>query len=115
MPQPLFFLKRIPVIALTCMSMVHAHAQSADNAEHAQLTLLVRQLDMLERSASQGEMLSHAPTDRYHFDYQRLHRDIQHVRTGIQDYLTPRRAQPRDPIEITGHYVRDTGTGEAQP
>ena len=38
------------------------------------------------------------------FDYLRLREDLLRVRAGIEDYLTPRRAQPRDPLEFQGDY-----------
>ncbi|RMV84787.1 hypothetical protein ALP04_05408, partial [Pseudomonas amygdali pv. sesami] len=41
---------------------------------------------------------------RYHMDYSRLVSDIARIRQGLQDYLTPSRAQPRDPVEISGQY-----------
>nr|WP_273649646.1 RAQPRD family integrative conjugative element protein [Pseudomonas aeruginosa] len=34
----------------------------------------------------------------------RVRKDLQRVRAGIQDYLTPPRAQPRDPVELSGDY-----------
>ncbi|MEG7168371.1 RAQPRD family integrative conjugative element protein, partial [Pseudomonas aeruginosa] len=39
-----------------------------------------------------------------HFDHARLREDLQRVRAGIQDYLTPPRAQPRDSVELAGDY-----------
>ncbi|WP_405045738.1 RAQPRD family integrative conjugative element protein [Pseudomonas aeruginosa] len=33
-----------------------------------------------------------------------MRKDLQRVRAGIQDYLTPPRAQPRDPVELSGDY-----------
>lgn len=76
-----------------------------DAIEREQLALLVRQLDMLDRMAARNA--SSAPLDSpFHFDYGRLHSDIERVRIGVQDYLTPQRAQPRDQVEIVGNYRR---------
>lgn len=72
--------------------------------EREQLALLTRQLDQINR---QVEDLSAQPMqvrDRYHFDYPRLREDLQRVRAGVQDYLTPQRAQPRDPTPMLGEY-----------
>lgn len=74
--------------------------------ENARLAALVRQLEMLDRLAAQSALSS--PTDtRYHFDYARLRNDIARVRAGIEDYLSPRRAQPRDPDTLNGEYRRE--------
>lgn len=75
--------------------------------EHAQLTLILRQLDMLERQAQSSALASTEATGRYHFDYPRLQADIGRIRTGIHDYLTPQRAQPRDPVVLSGDYQRE--------
>lgn len=72
--------------------------------EREQLAQLIRQLDQINR---QVEDLSAQPGQvrvRYHFDYPRLMDDLQRVRSGIQDYLTPQRAQPRDPTPLLGDY-----------
>ena len=55
--------------------------------------------DELQRSPQKGE--------RYYFDYQRFQNDLKQVQQGLEDYLTPQRAQPRDPVEILGYYQRE--------
>ncbi|WP_337261528.1 MULTISPECIES: integrative conjugative element protein, RAQPRD family [unclassified Serratia (in: enterobacteria)] len=82
---------------------VSVHAEP----EQAQLTLILRQLDMLERQAQSSAQSSTEATGRYHFDYPRLQADIGRIRTGIHDYLTPQRAQPRDPVLLSGDYQRE--------
>lgn len=79
---------------------------SSAQADEAQgLALVLRQLHSLELQAEQAASLSSAPLQsRYHFDYQRLREDLQRVRGGVQDYLTPQRAQPRDPVDLHGDY-----------
>lgn len=87
---------------LTC-SVVHAYA--ADTAsESAHLAAIERQLDTIDRLATQSEQLPDSASTREHFDYARLHADIARVREGIQDYLSPRRPLPRDPSTLVGHY-----------
>lgn len=44
------------------------------------------------------------PGQRYFFDYPRLAADIERIRHGLENYLTPSRAQPRDPVELSGSY-----------
>lgn len=65
--------------------------------EHAQLATVLRQLNALERHADNNAALPHPISARYHFDYLRLREDIQRIRSGVQSYLTPLHAQPRDP------------------
>ena len=78
---------------------------ASDSApENAQLALLVRQLNQLERTALEAQKLSQESAHRYHFDYARLQTDLARVRGGIEDYLSPPRAQPRDPNELSGQY-----------
>jgi len=77
---------------------------NADESVH--LAAILRQLDTLEHSLAKTSVanLSRA-NSRYHFDYERARRDVSRIRTGISEYLTPQRAQPRDPVELTGHYA----------
>ena len=37
----------------------------------------------------------------------KLREDIERVRSGIRDYLTPQRAQPRDPATLIGDYRQE--------
>lgn len=95
-------------LALSLASLHPAHA--ADDApEREQLAALVRQIELADRLANHlAEQTVAAPQERarYHFDYLRLRADLQRVRTGLQDYLVPQRAQPRDPVPMSGDYVR---------
>lgn len=80
-------------------------ASIGPDIELAQLATVLRQLDALERHADNSAALPHPIAARYHFDYLRLREDIQRIRTGVQDYLTPQRAQPRDPAPLLGEYI----------
>ncbi len=91
-------------------------AAAADTAsEHAHLAMLVRQLNMLDRLADQSARLPSDDDARYHFDYARLHADIARIRSGIQDYLSPPRAQPRDPAALLGNYRTPDEAAGASP
>lgn len=104
------------VLVLSCLLASVQPAAAADNAsEHAQLAVLVRQLDMLDRLADQSARLPSDDDTRYHFDYARLHADIARMRSGIQDYLSPPRAQPRDPAALLGNYRTPNGATGASP
>lgn len=78
----------------------------ADDAtsEHARLAAALRQLDVIERLVAQEMAHPRDERARYHFDYPRLAADLARVRAGIRDYLSPSRAQPRDPAVLLGDY-----------
>jgi len=115
MPKLFSCLKLAIAVLFTGMLSAQVQAQPTGFDEHAQLTILVRQLEMLDRMVNENQMLSQQHS-RYHFDYQRLHHDMQRIRDGIRDYLSPQRAQPRDPVEITGHYtIERINSGKGQP
>lgn len=98
---------RAPALALVlAVALASTPPALAGDAavEHAQLAALARQLDLLERTARQSASLAGYERARYHFDYARLHQDIERIRQGLHDYLTPQRAQPRDPVELLGDY-----------
>ncbi|CAJ8191821.1 integrative conjugative element protein, RAQPRD family [Burkholderia pseudomallei] len=84
-------------------SVVRAYA--ADTAsESAHLAAIERQLDTIDRLATQSEQLPDSDSAHEHFDYARLHADIARMREGVDDYLSPRRPLPRDPSTLVGHY-----------
>jgi RAQPRD family integrative conjugative element protein len=96
-------------LALAFLLLGAQHTLAADtDSEHTRLAALVRQLDMLDRLAEQGASLPPRDRSRYHFDYARLREDIERVREGLRDYLTPQRAQPRDPVTLLGDYRRES-------
>lgn len=78
----------------------------ADDAtpEQAHLAAALRQLDNIERLLAQQAVQPRDARARYHFDYGRLAADLERVRAGIRDYLSPSRAQPRDPAALLGDY-----------
>jgi RAQPRD family integrative conjugative element protein len=84
-----------------------------DPRQRQQLAAALRQLDALERLVEQSAALTPiVPGARYHFDYPRLRADLVRVRAGIQDYLAPSRAQPRDPTELSGRYRTESDPDE---
>lgn len=84
-------------------------ALAAGASEQANIEVMIRQLNALEDSARRSATIASEPGQRYHFDYERLAGDIQRVRQGLQEYLTPSRAQPRDPAELVGKYTLNGG------
>ncbi|MFV9650446.1 RAQPRD family integrative conjugative element protein [Pseudomonas citrulli] len=101
---------------LLSLAAVDSSGYAASEYEQGELSLVQQQLDTLERLATKAEAASTAePNDRYRFDYPRLNRDIQRIRLGVQGYLSPSRAQPRDPVELVGDYRLDTLPAEPSP
>jgi len=91
------------------LAMVLPSAAFAEAAiQRQELVAALRQLDALERLVLQSEANTPvAAGERYHFDYPRLLADLAQVRTGIQTYLAPSRAQPRDLTELSSDYHRE--------
>ena len=101
-------------LAVSLAILQPAHA--ADDAlERERLTALVRQIDLADRLAEHAASATPQERARYHFDYARLRADLKRIRAGLQDYLVPQRAQPRDPIPPTGDYVRRDERPEPSP
>ncbi|MNR27659.1 Plasmid protein [compost metagenome] len=103
---------------LLSLAIAHGsgYAASAHEQEQEQLSLVQQQLDTLERLATRAEAArTLEPIERYRFDYPRLTEDIQRIRQGVRSYLSPSRAQPRDPDELVGDYRLDTPIAEPSP
>lgn len=94
------------------LSTPHAWAGDSD-AEREQLAAVIRQLTITEHLAVQTAARAAPAETRYHFDYARLQQDLQRIRQGIEHYLTPSRAQPRDLQPLASNYVREVDPHEA--
>ena len=91
--------------ALLCTPVLSTNTQAAGTAsEQANVEVMIRQLNALEAVAQRSVDLPKDSAQRYHLDYPRLVSDIARIRQGLQDYMSPSRAQPRDPVEISGQY-----------
>jgi len=101
---------------LLAVSLSALQPAAADDGalEREQLATLARQLDLIDRLAEQAAHTAPPSRARYHFDYARLRADLQRVRAGVQDFLVPQRAQPRDPVPLAGDYARHDRSGERQ-
>lgn len=75
--------------------------------EDTSLHVMLRQLNSLEDTAHHAAQIANEPGQRYVFDYQRLTNDIAKIRQGLKDHLSPTRAQPRDPVELSGDYTTE--------
>ena len=91
----------ILAIALCPMTSVFA----APFTEREELTLSLNQLSQIEASLNRAQQSARTSvSERYYFDYLRIHGDIATLRSGIEHYLTPTRAQPRDTAALVGQY-----------
>lgn len=91
-------------IALALLGLPRFSTAAEEDAERAQLAAIVRQLDQLQQQAARASALAPQERRRYHLDYARLQADLQRIRGGLQDYLTPPRAQPRDVQSLSADY-----------
>lgn len=101
---------------LLVLTTLNSGSYAASAHEQDQLSLILQQLDTIEHLAARAQTASSAESaERYRFDYPRLTQDIQRIRQGVQGYLSPSRAQPRDPREIVGDYRLDIPSAEPSP
>ena len=110
--------RRLPARALALtIALAGASPASAGDAtaEHEQLAAIARQLDLIDRLSEHAAGTAPQERARYHFDYARLRADLKRVRAGLQDYLVPQRAQPRDPVPLAGDYVRRDRADDEEP
>ena len=110
--------RRVPALALALtIALAGASPASAGDAtaEHEQLAALASQLNLIDRLAEHAANSAPQERARYHFDYARLRADLKRVRAGLQDYLVPQRAQPRDPVPLAGDYVRRDRADDEEP
>ena len=105
----------LPFALAILLSAGHPAIAAEDAREREQLAALARQIELADRLAEHAANTAHQERARYHFDYARLRADLKRVRAGIHDYLVPQRAQPRDPIPLTGDYVRRDERPEPSP
>ncbi|MCI4239465.1 RAQPRD family integrative conjugative element protein [Dickeya dianthicola] len=93
------------VLMLGCPLAVDADTP----AQRQELTATLRQLEALQRFVAQSAATTPpVPNERYYFDYPRLLGDLARVRSGIQFYLSPSRAQPRDTTELNSDYRQES-------
>ena len=103
------------LLAVSFSALQPAAAADSLPSEREQLAALTRQLDLIDRLAEHAANTAPQERTRYHFDYARLRTDLKRVRAGLQDYLVPQRAQPRDPVPLAGDYVRRDRADDEEP
>jgi len=98
-------------IALGVLLSIDVPATAADPAtERTRLAGVLRQLDTIDRLIDESAEAAAVRGTRYHFDYPRLHADVDRMRAGIEQYLNPVRAQPRDDEALNGLYTAEGET-----
>lgn len=77
--------------------------------EREQLSLILKQVKNAQRlSVTAHEKITPTDIERFWFDYERLERDLKKIQLGIEHYMTPNRAQPRELHgELASSYTRD--------
>ncbi|MBF4101926.1 RAQPRD family integrative conjugative element protein [Mannheimia haemolytica] len=81
------------IVVLVTLSCLPAFAST----EQEQLAQAIKQLEAAKLSLQRAEKVAKAsPKTREYFNYSAIHRDIETVK-GIQQYINPSRALPRDP------------------
>ncbi|EGE4743821.1 RAQPRD family integrative conjugative element protein [Salmonella enterica] len=90
---------------------ITSSALAAPLTEREELTLSLSQLTQIETSLHRAQQSARTGiNERYYFDYPRIHGDITTLRSGIEHYLTPARAQPRDTATLVGQYREEKTT-----
>ena len=102
------------VLTVSFSALQPAAAADSLASEREHLAALARQLDLIDRLAEHAAHTAPQERARYHFDYAQLRADLERVRAGLQDYLVPQRAQPRDPVPLAGDYTRSGAASDKE-
>ncbi|WP_419709570.1 RAQPRD family integrative conjugative element protein [Pseudomonas sp. NFX224] len=90
-------------LVIVCFVTLSAVAQ--DVRERSDLGLMDQQLGVIAQLAERAHSVS---TDtegaRYRFDFPRFTADLERLRHGVNQYLSPSRAQPADLADLIGDY-----------
>lgn len=94
------------VLLLLACSVLSAYAAEKDELATS-LRLLDQAQASLERARVAATQSDPAAHDRYFFDYSRATADINTIKAGIDHYLEPSRAQPREAGTVAGNFRRE--------
>ncbi|MDD2001985.1 RAQPRD family integrative conjugative element protein [Pseudomonas putida] len=90
-------------LLVVCLVTLGAAAQ--DSRERSDLGLVQRQITVIEQMSDRTKnATADSGEARYRFDYLRLTADLERIRLGISQYLSPSRAQPADLVDLAGQY-----------
>ncbi|EIX9035730.1 TPA: RAQPRD family integrative conjugative element protein [Klebsiella oxytoca] len=94
---------KVPLLIVSLL--ITSSALAAPLTEREELILSLNQLTQIEASLHRAQQSAKTGiNERYYFNYPRIHSDITTLRSGIEHYLTPARAQPRDTATLIGQY-----------
>lgn len=98
-----------PAIVFALGGLACSQALAGEGFERKQLVLAIKQLENAQQvSSAARKQISPSDTDRFWFDYERLERDLKKIQSGIEHYLIPDRAQPRELHgDVASSYTRD--------
>ncbi|WP_432340181.1 RAQPRD family integrative conjugative element protein [Yersinia enterocolitica] len=106
-----FHFSRFKKIAFTVAlsGLLSTQAIASEVFEREQLSLILKQVKNAQRiTVAAYEKITPTDTERFWFDYERLERDLKKIQLGIEHYMTPNRAQPRELHgEMASSYMRD--------
>lgn len=106
-----FHFSRFKKIAFTVAlsGLLSTQAIASEVFEREQLSLILKQVKNAQRiTVVTHEKITPTDTERFWFDYERLERDLKKIQLGIEHYMTPNRAQPRELHgEMASSYMRD--------
>lgn len=94
------------VLVLTLLIPLPALSAEKDELAFAQRMLGQVQV-ALERARVAAVQADPSERGRFFFDYARATADLKTINVGIDRYLEPSRAQPRDVGSVGGHYHRE--------
>jgi RAQPRD family integrative conjugative element protein len=94
------------VLGLTLLTVFPSFAAEKDELASAQ-RLLVQVQAALERARVAAVQADSSERGRFFFDYARATADLKTIHAGIDRYLEPSRAQPRDAGAVAGNYRRE--------
>ncbi|EBG6450384.1 conjugal transfer protein [Salmonella enterica] len=96
---------RYPFFILAIVLCPMTGVFAAPLTEREELALSLSQLSQTEASLHRAQQSARTGiNERYYFDYPRILNDITTLRSGIENYLTPARSQPRDTATLVGQY-----------
>ncbi|HEI8505956.1 TPA: RAQPRD family integrative conjugative element protein [Serratia marcescens] len=94
------------VLGLILFTVFPAQASEKDELASAQ-RMLVQVQAALERARVAAVQADPSERGRFFFDYARATADLKTIHAGIDRYLEPSRAQPRDGNAVAGNYRRE--------
>ncbi|MBO1811305.1 RAQPRD family integrative conjugative element protein [Serratia ureilytica] len=94
------------VLGLTLLTVFSVQASEKDELASAQ-RMLVQVQAALERARVAAVQADPSDRGRFFFDYARATADLKTIHAGIDRYLEPSRAQPRDAGAVAGNYRRE--------